>query len=132
MYDNTKIAMMNPIDHERGTSKATQCISCAYSSSSLMPTHAMITNAPSTSAGYRLINPSNCPTTMRSATIPSMPPVRMTHVLLDIATATRMESIENARFIISTRTTVPQNADMPKLATAGGGPFAWPPWDALW
>ena len=45
--------------------------------------------------------------------MPRMPPVITTHSFGDIATATRIESIENARLISSTRTTVAQNGDSP-------------------
>ena len=41
--------------------------------------------------------------------MPRRPPVITTHIFGDIATATRIESIENARFTSSTRTTVAQN-----------------------
>ena len=45
-----------------------------------------------------------------------MPPVTTTQSFGDIATATRIESIENARLISSTRTTVAQNGDRPSIA----------------
>ena len=43
-----------------------------------------------------------------------------THSFGDIATATRIESIENARLINSTRTTVAQKGDSPSHALAAG------------
>ncbi len=85
-----------------------------------MPTHAMMTNAPSTSAGYRCTSTSNRPTTNRIATIPRIPPVITTQSFGDIATATRIESIENARLISSTLTTVAQNGDRPSHPFAFG------------
>ncbi len=48
--------------------------------------------------------------TSRIATMPRIPPVSTTHVFRDIATATRIESTENAMLISSTLTTVPHNA----------------------
>ncbi len=52
--------------------------------------------------------------------MPRMPPVITTQSLGDIATATRIESIENARLISSTRTTVAQNGDSPSMPFAFG------------
>ena len=50
--------------------------------------------------------------------IPRIPPVTTTQSFGDIATATRIESIENARLINSTRTTVAQNGDSPSIPLA--------------
>src|SRR5476651_1979066 len=52
-YSNAvvKITTMIPSEMNFGISKPTQPSACAYSRSSLAPTHAMITNAPSTSTG---------------------------------------------------------------------------------
>ena len=83
--------------------------------------HVVITKAPSTSGGYFCTSAINCPTTIRIATMPRMPPVSTTQSLGDMATATRIESIEKARFISSTRTTVAQNGDSPNPGLAGGG-----------
>ena len=47
------------------------------------------------------------------ATMPRRPPVRITQNLGDIATATRIESIEKARLTSSTLTTVPQSGESP-------------------
>ena len=52
--------------------------------------------------------------------MPMMPPAITTQSLGDIATATRIESIENARLIASTRTTVAQNGDRPGMPFAIG------------
>ncbi len=80
---------------------------------------AMITNAPSTMAGYASNSSSmSCPATTRMATMPRMPPATLLRSLFETATATRIESIENARFTSSTRTTVAQNSQ--------AGTPAWP------
>ena len=55
------------------------------------------------------------------AMMPRMPPVRMTHVLFDIATATRIESMAKTMSVSSTLTTVAQNAVSPSIARAGFG-----------
>ena len=54
--------------------------------------------------------------TIRMAMMPRMPPVRITHVLFDIATATRIESMANTMSVSSTLTTVAQNAVSPSMA----------------
>ena len=59
--------------------------------------------------------------TIRMAMMPRMPPVRMTHVLFDIATATRMESMAKTMSVSSTFTTVDQNGDRPNIDVACGG-----------
>ena len=74
-----------------------------------MPTHAMMTKAPSTSAGYRSTIASSWPMTSRIMTMPRMPPVRITHIFGDIATATRIESMAKTMSVSSTFTTVAQN-----------------------
>ncbi len=56
---------------------------------------------------------------MRIVMIPRMPPVMTTHVLGDIATATRIESTAKTTSVSSTRTTVAQNALRPSHAVAG-------------
>ena len=56
---------------------------------------------------------SSWPITIRIATMPSSPPVMITHSLGDIATATRIESIAKTISVSSTLTTVAQNADRP-------------------
>ena len=78
-----------------------------------MPTHAMMTKAPSTSAGYRLTSTSSWPITSRIAMTPRMPPVMITQSLFDIATATRIESIAKTMSVSSTFATVDQNGDRP-------------------
>ena len=50
--------------------------------------------------------------------MPSSPPVTITHSLLDIATATRIESIAKTMSVSSTFTTVAQNAERPSQALA--------------
>ncbi|MNC96236.1 hypothetical protein D3C83_135590 [compost metagenome] len=52
--------------------------------------------------------------------IPRMPPVRITQVFDDIATATRIESIAKTMSVSSTLATVAQNADIPSMARAFG------------
>ena len=84
----------------------------------------MMMKAPSTSAGYRRTIASSCAITIRIATMPSIPPVSTTHRFGDIATATRIESTENAILTSSTLTTVAQNADRPSHGRAGLGLLA--------
>ena len=45
-----------------------------------------------------------------------MPPVRITQIFGDIATATRIESMAKTMSVSSTLTTVVQNADSPNIA----------------
>ena len=59
--------------------------------------------------------------TTRMAMMPSSPPASTTQVFLDMATATRIESTENAMFTSSTFTTVAHSADMPIQGRAGFG-----------
>ena len=54
------------------------------------------------------------------ASRPITPPAITTQTLFDIATATRIESIENIRFSSSSRTTVDQYGDSPKMGRAAG------------
>src|SRR3954465_5806728 len=96
-----------------GGSKWIHCIAWAYSRNSFAPTNAMITNAPSTSVGYFLTIASSCAITTRIATMPINPPARTTQVFDDIATATRIESTENATLTSSTFTTAPHSAESP-------------------
>ena len=56
--------------------------------------------------------------------MPSMPPVRITQVFGDIATATRIESIAKTMSVSSTLTTVAQNADRPSHGRAGSAAVA--------
>src|SRR5690348_2183901 len=58
-------------------------------------------------------------TTTRIATTPSRPPASTTQNFVDIATATRIESIENARLTASILSTVDQK---PADIAVGGGP----------
>src|SRR5258705_5221647 len=87
MYATTKMTMMSPSEIDLGTSNSTYPAACRYSSASLTPTHAMMTNAASTRVGYFCTSVISCPTTSRSATMPSTPPVMTTHILGDITAA---------------------------------------------
>src|SRR5262249_4787864 len=64
-----KITTIRPSDSHFGISKATYPPACRYSTNSLTPTQAMMTNAPSTSAGYRSTSARSCPITSRIITI---------------------------------------------------------------
>ena len=63
---------------------------------------------------------SSWPITIRIATMPSSPPVMITHSFGDIATATRIESMAKTMSVSSTLTTVAQNADSPSHGLAFG------------
>ena len=55
------------------------------------------------------------------AITPRIPPVMITHVLFDIATARRIESMANTMSVNSTFTTVDQNGLIPSQELAGFG-----------
>src|SRR6478672_8103866 len=115
------VAAMTVNEIHRGGSKWIHRMASAYSSSSLVPTMAMMTKAPSTSVGYFRTMTRSCEITTRMATIPIKPPASTTQVFDDIATATRIESTENATLTSSTFTMVPQSADNPSHGLAGRG-----------
>ena len=70
------------------------------------------------SGGYRFTRTSSWPITSRMAITPRIPPTMITHVLFDIATATRIESMANTMSVSSTLTTVAQNAGRPSHGCA--------------